>query len=288
MSAVQVVGLGLALALAFGQSDEQPTFSGTSERDQISVEAVVRSKAEPPRASGADQGGASVTPPIRRWRGVPARCLSTSVPDGELPVMGCTEVYGGIECEEGEQAVGALFEERVGSGGRLETLMLEDESCVPEHEPQVALPAQAARAFRQMQIEPSQVNVQPPDGWTLVNAETIVFTETAPRTMSTRLLGRQVEIRAVSSAYSWDFGDGSSPVVTSDPGAPYPAHTVAHTYTKRGVVTISLTTTWNGQFRLAGDSTWRDVPGEATTVSSSGGLEVLEARARLVEDLYTD
>jgi hypothetical protein len=104
--------------------------------------------------------------------------------------------------------------------------------------------------------------------------------------MSTSLFGIPVEIRAVPSTYSWDFGDGSEPLVTTDAGAPYPAHTVAHAYVKRGKVTISLTTTWHGQFRLAGEPTWHDVAGEGTTVSSSGSLEILEARARLVEDLY--
>jgi hypothetical protein len=37
---------------------------------------------------------------------------------------------------------------------------------------------------------------------------------------------------------------------------------------------------------LAGEPVWHDVAGEGTTVSSSDSLEILEARARLVEDLY--
>ncbi|MCP2265166.1 PKD domain-containing protein [Promicromonospora thailandica] len=137
-----------------------------------------------------------------------------------------------------------------------------------------------------MQIEPSRLSVQPPDGWTLVNVDTIAYTEAEHRTVSTELFGIPVDIRAVPSSYSWDFGDQSAPLRTSDPGAPYPAHSISHAYTKAGSATISLTTTWHGQFRVAGDPTWRDVPGEATTASSSGSLDILEARARLVEDLY--
>jgi hypothetical protein len=164
--------------------------------------------------------------------------------------------------------------------------MVEEESCLAERRQQVDIPAAAARAFQEMQITPSEVNVQPPDGWTLVNVDTIAFTEKQPRTMSTSLFGIPVEIRALPTNYSWDFGDGSTPLVTTDPGAPYPAHTVAHAYAKPGAATISLTTTWRGQFRLAGEPTWHDVAGEGTTVSSSDSLEILEARARLVEDLY--
>ena len=194
--------------------------------------------------------------------------------------------YAGIECEEDERAVGALFEQRRESGGWSDADLVEEESCLAQQRQQVDIPAAAARAFQEMKIAPPEVSVQPPDGWTLVNVDTIAFTENQPRTMSTSLFGIPVEIRAVPHNYSWDFGDGSAPLVTSDPGAPYPAHTIAHTYERQGAATISLTTTWHGQFRLAGEPTWHDVAGEGTTVSSSGSLEILEARARLVEDLY--
>ncbi|MFC7025109.1 PKD domain-containing protein [Promicromonospora thailandica] len=194
--------------------------------------------------------------------------------------------YTGIECEDDERAVGALFEQRREAGGWSRAALVEDESCLAERREQIDIPAAAARAFQEMQIEPSRLSVQPPDGWTLVNVDTIAYTEAEHRTVSTELFGIPVDIRAVPSSYSWDFGDQSAPLRTSDPGAPYPAHSISHAYTKAGSATISLTTTWHGQFRVAGDPTWRDVPGEATTASSSGSLDILEARARLVEDLY--
>jgi hypothetical protein len=194
--------------------------------------------------------------------------------------------YAGIECEGGERPVGALFEQHREEGGWSEATLVEEESCLAERQRQVDIPAAAARAFQEMQIAPSEVHVQPPNGWTLVNVDTIAYTDRTQRTMNTNLFGVPVEIRAVPSTYSWDFGDGSAPLTTTDPGAPYPAHTVAHAYVNQGEAAISLTTTWHGQFRLAGEPIWHDVAGEATTVSSSGSLEILAARARLVEDLY--
>jgi hypothetical protein len=214
------------------------------------------------------------------------RDLSGATVFAESCAEGHQLAYAGIECEDDEQAIGALFEQRRESGGWSDAEMVQEESCLAERRQQIDIPAAAAWAFQEMQIEPSEVNVQPPNGWTLVNVDTIAFTDRTPRTMSTSLFGIPVEIRAVPSNYSWDFGDGSAPLTTTDPGAPYPAHTVAHAYAKRGEATISLTTTWHGQFRLAGEPTWYDVTGEGTTVSSSGSLEILEARARLVEDLY--
>lgn len=247
---------------------------------------------EPAGPRSAAGGGSRVVEPtpIRQWRITPAMCFLRDLGGVTAFAESCDEghqlAYAGIECEDDEQAVGALFEQRREANGWSDAALVEDESCLAESRQQIDIPAAATKAFQEMQITPSEVNVQPPDGWTLVNVDTIAFTERQPRTMSTSLFGIPVEIRAVPSNYSWDFGDGSAPLVTSDPGAPYPAHTVAHAYTMTGEAAISLTTTWHGQFRLAGEPTWYDVAGEATTVSSSGSLEILEARARLVEDLY--
>lgn len=279
-----------ALVLGVPQSDEQPTFSGTSEYDQISVEAIVPGNGNVPFETSRAPLAPSVLPPVRQWRITPAMCFLRDLGGATVLAESCDEghqlAYEGIECEDDEQAVGALFEQRRQSGGWSDAELVQDESCLAEQRRQVDIPAAAARAFQEMQIAPSEVNVQPPDGWTLVNVDTIAFTDREPRRVSTELFGIPVEIRAVPSDYSWDFGDGTAPLSTTDPGAPYPEHTIAHAYAKQGTATISLTTRWGGQFRLAGEPTWRDVPGEATTVSASGSLEILEARARLVEDLY--
>lgn len=274
-----------------GQSSEQPTFSGTSEHDQVSIEAIASEPSNDRLAYGYNSAAAQALPPIRQWRVTPAMCFLRDLGGATALAESCDEgrqlAYTGIECEDDEQPVGALFEQRRVSGQWSDAALVEEESCLAQRRQQVDIPAAAARAFQEMQIAPSEVNVQPPDGWTLVNVDTIAFADTAPRTMSTSLFGIPVEIRAVPSTYTWDFGDGSAPLVTTDPGAPYPAHTIAHAYAKKGVATILLTTTWHGQFRLAGEPTWRDVAGEGTTVSSSGSLEILEARARLVEDLHS-
>jgi hypothetical protein len=264
---------------------------GQSREDSVRVSAELPTQAVQ-QAPGANRRSLTTSQPlpVRQWRITPAMCFLRDLGGTTAFAESCDEghqlAYAGIECEDDEQAVGALFEQRREANGWSDAELVEDESCLAERRQQIDIPTAAAKAFQEMQIAPSEVNVQPPDGWTLVNVDTIAFTESQPRTMSTSLFGIPVEIRAVPSNYTWNFGDGSAPLVTSDPGAPYPAHTVAHAYAKTGEVIISLTTTWHGQFRLAGEPTWYDVAGEGTTVSSSGSLEILEARARLVEDLY--
>jgi hypothetical protein len=288
----------LALLLALGPSpgayadDAYEQFGGSARGQTISVEAE-RAPSSAPMGSPGSQGSsaaAQVPPPIRQWRITPAMCFLRDLGGATVLAESCTEgrqlAYAGINCEDDELRVGALFEQRRVSGEWSDAALVEEESCLAERRQEVDIPAAAARAFQEMQIAPSEVNVQPPDGWTLVNVDTIAFTDATPRTITTSLFGIPVEIRALPSNYSWDFGDGSVPLTTTDPGAPYPAHTIAHAYAKKGAATISLTTTWRGQFRLAGEPTWRDLAGEGTTASSSGSLEILEARARLVEDLY--
>lgn len=264
---------------------------GQSSQDVVRVSAALPDQlTDLAPGRHALQSSAGQPPSVRQWRVTPAMCFLRDLGGATAFAESCDEghqlAYAGIECEDDEQAVGALFQQRRDSGRWSDAELVEQEFCLAKHRQQVDIPAAAAHAFQEMQIEPSEVNVQPPDGWTLVNVDTIGFTDRNPRTIATSLFGIPVEIRAVPSTYSWDFGDGSAPLVTTDPGAPYPAQTVAHAYARKGAATISLTTTWHGQFRLAGEPTWHDVAGEGSTVSSSDRLQILEAKARLVEDLY--
>jgi hypothetical protein len=288
-----LLALAVAGQLSFGSSEICHGHGVGCETAGQSVRISAELPAQPAAPAGQAQQPSPRSvepPPVRQWRITPAMCFLRDLGGATVLAESCAEgrqfAYAGIECQDDEQPVGALFEQRRLSGEWSDATLVEEESCLAERRQQVDIPAAAARAFQEMQIAPSEVNVQPPDGWTLVNVDTIAFTDTTPRTMSTSLFGIPVEIRAVPNSYSWDFGDGSAPLTTTDPGAPYPAHTIAHAYAKKGAATISLTTTWHGQFRLAGEPTWRDVAGEGTTVSSSDSLEILEARARLVEDLY--
>jgi hypothetical protein len=51
--------------------------------------------------------------------------------------------------------------------------------------------------------------------------------------------------------FLWDYGDGTTRE-TSLPGSPYPFALNTYTYHKGGTKKITLTTTWNGTFTVAG------------------------------------
>lgn len=197
-------------------------------------------------------------------------------------------VTEGLECDANSYYLGALYRQTReiasdGTPGEWSTAgaPVADQSCVTPAD----LADEAARALATLTLAPSPVVVQPPDGWTVVNVPTITYTEPAEQVLDTTLLGIPVQIRATTRSFTWDYGDGSGPVTTTDPGAAYPHHTVAHTYGQPADrVTITLTTTWSGQFRITGTPDWTDVTGTATTTSAADPLQIYEARSRLVTD----
>jgi len=130
----------------------------------------------------------------------------------------------------------------------------------------------------------SALSVQPRSGWALVNLDTIAFSDGAGQTLAATVLGTDVVVRAVPAGYRWDFGDGSAPLSTTQPGAPYPHATITHQYRHEETVRITLTTTWRADFQVVGSGTWEPVDGTATTQSSSAPLTIYTAVPHLVAD----
>ncbi len=149
------------------------------------------------------------------------------------------------------------------------------------------LPVLSAEDFRRLPIPAPVLNVQPAADWVLVNKETIVYTDPSPVSLTTDLLGYQVTVEATPTRFTYDFGDGGRPLVTTDPGAPYPAFETFHVYRSLGTRTISLTTEWSGRYQVAGSPVWRDVDGTAETTARSAPFEVVERTSKLVAELCT-
>lgn len=82
-------------------------------------------------------------------------------------------------------------------------------------------------------------------------------------------------------SYSWDFGDGSAVLNTTDPGAGYPDQTIEHAYEAAGEYQITLITYWSGSFRV-GDGAWIDIDGLGVTASTSPVLDLQTRTTRLV------
>lgn len=130
-------------------------------------------------------------------------------------------------------------------------------------------------------VHSGSLEIQPNRSWVLVNVETIAMTDAEQHVLSTQVLGVDVDVRVTPASFSWDFGDGSPAVVGTDPGAPWPDHTVAHVYQDAQEAVISLRTEWEAEFRPAGAAVWFPVEGRAVTVATSDTIDVVTATPRL-------
>ena len=139
------------------------------------------------------------------------------------------------------------------------------------------VPVLTAEDFRRLPLPVPAVHVQPDTGWVLVNKETIVYTDPTPATLTTQLLGRNVTVEATPARYTYEWGDGSRPLETTDPGSPYPDFDVFHVYEELGEVAITVTTEWSGRYQVEGDPQWREVAGTATTSATGPAFEVAGA-----------
>jgi hypothetical protein len=126
------------------------------------------------------------------------------------------------------------------------------------------------------------VKVQP-DGRTLVNYETIVYTDDSKvSTTTVTLLGFPVVVEATPISYTWRFGDGTPALTTSTPGQPYPAKDITHKYMKRGFVKLTLTTNYAARFNVA-DTGWQYIDGTVPITGPATALQVREAVPVLVD-----
>ena len=130
---------------------------------------------------------------------------------------------------------------------------------------------------------PELTNYVQPDTKTLVNFDTIFYTEPRPVDVRLTILGQSVEVVATPVRYSWDFGDGTS-TTTSTPGDPYPAKTIVHRYTDaRVTVAPHVEVTYGARFRVGGGG-WQEVDGTVTTAGPATSLRVAEATGLLSGD----
>jgi len=258
----------LAAALLCGAD-----FDGTTEEDHVVVNATQAA------AQGAPTAGVTQSTRIEEWVRAPLCGASGYRHDISLgcysPALEVT-----VLCPDGTEALPPWWMRyRLSSGAWSNWLMVGYYQCPAE-----MLRAAVENAWARMYITPNTINVQPDTGWVLTTVPTIVYVDRNPRTMNTTLLSTPVIIRARASAYTWTWGDGSSPTVTTKPGAAYPNSTVNHTYMHHeGPVTIRLTTSWTGSYSTNGGATWQAAPGTAHTTSTPVTVTVYDPHGHRVD-----
>ncbi|ASR55577.1 hypothetical protein [Cellulomonas sp. PSBB021] len=149
--------------------------------------------------------------------------------------------------------------------------------------PDDLLPQFSQEDLRRLTIEPLTAHRQPSGEEALVNKPLIVYADAEHRTFRTDLFGFGIDVDVYPVEYTWDFGDGQT-LTTVDPGSPYPSFDVAHTYSQELTATVTLTTAWEGKYRVDEDPDheWRDIQGTAHTTTPFEPFDVIELRSTLV------
>jgi hypothetical protein len=142
-------------------------------------------------------------------------------------------------------------------------------------------PAMVRREMQRLDWPTARLEIEPPDGQTLIHFDTNFFTtNTRPTTQTVVLLGQRVTIEAAPVEYTWHFGDGAS-ATTDSPGAAYPGLDVTHEYVEPGHLSPSVDTTYTGRYRVNGDA-WQTIPGSLTVAGEPVALRIRSATPHLV------
>ena len=127
--------------------------------------------------------------------------------------------------------------------------------------------------------------------YTNAGVPTIVYAATPAQTHTTALFGREVTITLTASHYSYDFGDGTPPLVTTRAGEPWRRGNkearLTHHYeqTTHGGErrTITLTTTWDATTTNPFTGQTLTLPAVVTTTEKSDPFPVSHLRIDLTD-----
>jgi len=142
--------------------------------------------------------------------------------------------------------------------------------------------AQIRTAFKRIPMKASALHIQPPNGETLVNFESIFYTDPTTIDKRIKILGATVDFHITVARYTWHYGDGHT-AQTAGPGAAYPHQTITHRYLRKGRVSVSLDTTYQADYQINGGQE-RHLADTVTIAGPAQQLRVLTATPHLVGD----
>lgn len=123
-----------------------------------------------------------------------------------------------------------------------------------------------------------------PEGTSYTGIPALVHASRTTHQIPVTVLGRQTSISLSARTYSFDFGDGTAPLVTTSPGAPYPDRTNQHTYTSPAAAhSVELVTTWTAVATNPFTGETRSVEGVLQTREASVPFEVRKSHTVLTD-----
>jgi hypothetical protein len=105
--------------------------------------------------------------------------------------------------------------------------------------------------------------VAPPGGRTLINFDTVFYTEIDTYMTDVQVVGQAVTVRAVPERFEWHFGDGGT-LTTDKKGGPYPNMDIVHRYAGTGTFAVDVDVSYQAEFRVGNAGPWQPIPGLIT------------------------
>ena len=136
-------------------------------------------------------------------------------------------------------------------------------------------PADIERAIREIRMPALELRIQPKNE-TLVNVDTIFYTDPTHLRRTVTLLGHSVRLDASPVRFTWVHGDGTQ-ASTSRPGRPYPSKDVTHQYQQPGDdLRARVDTTYRVRYSVDGGG-WATLGETLTASGPTTALDVDEA-----------
>lgn len=162
------------------------------------------------------------------------------------------------------------------------------------------IPGRVAEEFATLPIDGGSVAFEEDlRGFGFINRHTNVFADVENQSFQRDMLGIDVEIRAVPIDYHFDYGDGTART-TAAPGrpaadaagandsAPTDRETLtSHIYQETGLYEVGITTTFTGEYRIAG-GTWTPIADATTVEASPGQADIWRTQSRHVSGQCED
>lgn len=221
-------------------------------------------------------------------------CLGGYDNDG-TGYMDCFEIERSQCTEPGSQyVIRARYEradpantiQRVGTpfcSAPSEPVVNEPEIIEPDAPP---MPVVTLEDFRNLDIQPSKIESDS-GGFGLIRANTNFYATEEFQTLSTVMLEQQVAIQAIPVQWTFDYGDGTAPLVSSSPGGPQREFnqqtTTSHAYQDTGTFPVNVSTAYRGQFSVNGGP-WIAIPGTASVPSAPVEADIWRSESKNVAE----
>lgn len=123
-----------------------------------------------------------------------------------------------------------------------------------------------------------------PEGVSYTGIPALVHASRTSSEITVEILGRQTTVSLTARSFSFDFGDGTRPLVTTAPGSAYPDRTNQHTYTSPAAQrVIELVTTWTATATNPFTGETQSVEGILQTREVSAPFEVRDSHTVLTD-----